>query len=821
MNRLLSTLALSICLAITWQDARAAEAWLETFEDPIVYPPNTPLRDTSPWWASTGSQGPTIQAGMGVAGSVGLSASQRNFHWVARPFEWKDPTIAGVILQLDLRTPGQADPYFPFRDDNVGWTAESESTDSSQFFQITMERVTSPVYLGQIKGKWRNASGTEQKPIIVEFPRTLLQEFSWYRLRAEITKLTPSSAKIDVSLTALNADGSLGDVIASGTLADTDALPANQRPRAAHFSPAIMWPTYKSYNESAAGPADNAYFEIIRDVPDCVSKVTPDEFTTQAVEADLNQPATPSSILYTVENLGGDTFNYSVSELDDQQQPADVPWLSTSKAGGSVAAGGSDSVTAGIDTTGLGHGTYVAYLKFVDSCNPAVEHLRRIELTVYGCRWSGPCGAERSYSTAYPTYMPADVVYRITNVGTAPTSYTVTKTGGSSCTNYNWLVLNNPTGTVQPGGFVDVVASIDVTALAGRPSNSSYDCTLEFADSCSPLPVSRQVRMRYLGPEHTQVFSYKGDIDPEDNNAAGQGMRFVPDPDSTGANGVVEDDYDAINGKVWRMRDLAMPAGVIKAWYRVQYWNGVQWETLNHNSEGGGTLVARIKVNEWSADRRRAFLGIGENDASSLEYHWGGADGVVAESKRNIEEWTGLGTSDFVIVWMTAKGAQSGAEWQCDRELNLYIVDVDSNILWHRRIANASAEGSTRTGFFFGDSQGALRMDVSYDWVSGTNAGAFAPGEEVAVLGQSLIVSDSGCPIRFPDSDEDGDVDMDDFAIFQRCMSPTIDVTEECKCLDRDRDNRVSAADVEALISCMTGSNIPFDRKNPPVGCQP
>jgi len=814
-------LAVGACLVTTWTGAVAAEAWLETFEDSIVYPVNTPLRDTSRWWAALGTQGPTIQAGVGVAGSVGLSAAQRNFHWIAHPFEWKDPTVAGVIFQIDVRTPGQADPYFPFRDDNVGWTAESESTSSSDFFQITMERDTGPPYVGQIKGKWRNDKGTEKKPIIVEYPRTLLEEFSWCRLRAEITKLTPSSAKIDVTLTAVNADGSLGAEIASGAILDTDALPSTEKPRAEHFSPAIMWPTYKSYNEGASGPADNAYFEIIRSVPPCVSKVTPDEFSPQTAVADINQPATPSSIPYLIENLGVNAFTYTVSELDDQQQPTDVSWLSTDKSSGSAASGGSDTVVASIDTAGLGHGVHVAYLKFTDSCDPAVEHLRRIEVTVYSCRWTGLCGEERSYSTVYPDVLPEDVVYRITNLGSSPTSYTVTKSGGSSCNNYNWLIVNNPTGTVQPGQSVDVVASIDVQALAGRPSDSTYDCTLEFADDCSPLPVSRNIRLRYLGEEHTQVFTYKGDVDPQDNDAAGPGIRFVPDQDSTGANGTVETDYDAIDGKVWRMTDLVEPAGIIKAWYRAQYWDGVEWQNIGHNGEGGSTLVARLKVHDWSADRRRAFLGIGENDSSSLEFHWGGPDGVVAECKRNIQDYTGLGTSDFVIVWMTAKGAQAGDEWTCGRELNLYIVDVEGNVLWHRQISEASAEGSTRTGFFFGDSQGALRMDVSYDWVSGTNAGAFAPGEEVAVLGRSLIVSDSGCIIPFPDTDQDQDVDMHDFAFMQRCVSLNTAVTEECKCLDRNRDDRINLDDMEAFIACTTGANVPFDPKNPPVDCHP
>ncbi|MHC4443305.1 MAG: hypothetical protein ACYTBZ_03320 [Planctomycetota bacterium] len=79
--------------------------------------------------------------------------------------------------------------------------------------------------------------------------------------------------------------------------------------------------------------------------------------------------------------------------------------------------------------------------------------------------------------------------------------------------------------------------------------------------------------------------------------------------------------------------------------------------------------------------------------------------------------------------------------------------------------------------------------------------------------------------VVFADADEDGDVDQDDFGIFQLCYTggslPIPFDPEYCQCFDRNGVTGIDNADFTAFQDCATGPNIPFDPGNPPGGCIP
>jgi len=78
----------------------------------------------------------------------------------------------------------------------------------------------------------------------------------------KITKLTATSAQIDVTVHELAGDGSVAVAdVASGTIADTDLLGDNV-PHTKYFTGSQVWPGYKNYNGSADGAADNACYEV-------------------------------------------------------------------------------------------------------------------------------------------------------------------------------------------------------------------------------------------------------------------------------------------------------------------------------------------------------------------------------------------------------------------------------------------------------------------------------------------------------------------------------------------------------------------------------
>jgi len=788
-----------------------AETFTEDFE--AGYPEGSNLADHADWFGQGTYKSPTIVAGQGVAGSIGLSPGQKNFHWTAHPLDWDDPTLAGVILQMDFETAAAGDPNFPYDDDRVGWSVDPAGTSSTEFFSVELDG-------GVIQGRWKVGSSTK-KPLIVALP--VLSADTFYRLRAEFTKLTDTSARVDVTLTELDAGGDpVGDPVVTGQIPDTSDLGSDSPPEVMFTAPAL-YPSFKNYNEKAPANADNAYVEIVRVVPDCSTTVTPE--ADQNPIADVGQPATPPSIDYTVNNVGLQEITYTVIELDDAQQALDVPWLSLNKGGDTVPSMGSDIVTASIDTTGLAGGRHTAYLKFTDDCSPANEHLRRIDLDVFACHWEvDSCSQERSYSLDYPSTLPDDVVYRITNTGSTSTNYTVTKSGDpSEC--FEWLALTNAAGVVNAGEYVDVIASVAPDALEGHETNAAYACTLTFTDDCSPQVVERKVKLRYLGVGDTQVFVYDGIVAPTDYGAAGDDFHFelydgVP-------NGAVEEDPDADNGLVWRMVDTSG----LKTWYRLYHFDEVQgWDWVRVYGEAGATLLTRARVYSWGppGGTRRGMIRIGEKYASNCEYHWGGPDGVVEETKRDINAQSGIGSTDFVIMRLTSAGSEADSEWDCGRVIRLYLNEDPTPVV---EILNAEVKTTaSEKGLFFGDSSGSGEIDIAFDWVTGTNAGAFAPGEEVAVLGQSLVptFSHTECPVPFADADEDGDVDQDDYGAFQACFTGMGGgVPEGCECFDRPEegyprgDHDIDQDDWGAFEACATGPAVRFDPENPPPGCTP
>jgi hypothetical protein len=73
------------------------------------------------------------------------------------------------------------------------------------------------------------------------------------------------------------------------------------------------------------------------------------------------------------------------------------------------------------------------------------------------------------------------------------------------------------------------------------------------------------------------------------------------------------------------------------------------------------------------------------------------------------------------------------------------------------------------------------------------------------------------CNTPFADMDGDGDVDHDDFAIFQRCYtgSGLGPVALECRCLDRPEplvpDGDIDEVDFVAFLKCVSGPTVPAD----------
>jgi len=69
--------------------------------------------------------------------------------------------------------------------------------------------------------------------------------------------------------------------------------------------------------------------------------------------------------------------------------------------------------------------------------------------------------------------------------------------------------------------------------------------------------------------------------------------------------------------------------------------------------------------------------------------------------------------------------------------------------------------------------------------------------------------------LPFADTDEDGDVDQQDFARLQLCVNtglfePPASLSEECRCFDRNKDKVIGTYDLARFAACVSGPSVPW-----------
>ena len=197
--------------------------------------------------------GPVVNTGLGVNDSNGLGTASSIYNWTAYPFNWNATDLEKVILQQDFQASGSG----TFNDDRLSWTTNATSTESRYEFGVQLDNTEN----GGIVTYWSNTIGGSKLYDVIT-PISGITANTWYRFRAEITKLTATSAQIDVTLTELDADGNPTGTPITGSLADTSLLAAGHTPAADYFSATSMVPSYKNYN-STAGHADNTCHQVV------------------------------------------------------------------------------------------------------------------------------------------------------------------------------------------------------------------------------------------------------------------------------------------------------------------------------------------------------------------------------------------------------------------------------------------------------------------------------------------------------------------------------------------------------------------------------
>ena len=208
-------------------------------------------------WFDDGG-GPVVTSGIGVSGSIGLAAAGNIFTWTGEPFWWNANGLVSVTFQMDFQTDGEGH----LDDDRIGWMIVDDDVGSSNIFGLQCDPGGSGY---NIEGYWDGVTSDDRRPSIVDLPA--LSGNTFYRFRAEMAKLTATTAGIEVILMELNASGDPVALVAHGSIPNTADLGTDE-PNAKYFVGPV-WPAYKNYT-SAGGPADNACFEHILEPPTAI-----------------------------------------------------------------------------------------------------------------------------------------------------------------------------------------------------------------------------------------------------------------------------------------------------------------------------------------------------------------------------------------------------------------------------------------------------------------------------------------------------------------------------------------------------------------------
>jgi hypothetical protein len=199
----------------------------------------------------------------------------------------------------------------------------------------------------------------------------------------------------------------------------------------------------------------------------------------------------------------------------------------------------------------------------------------------------------------------------------------------------------------------------------------------------------------------------------------------------------------------------------------------LNWRDANGGLDGVRVHATFLSGHIWSENAGWIRLGTGAP-----------ADGIAYDNVEDI---------DFGVNIDPPTGDLFGLAWG----ENIGWINFDTRTSLSPHGQQARLESNRFRGYAWGENVGWINLDDA------THFPARVP-----------VV----CSLPFADVDGDGDVDQDDFAIFQACYSgPGRPAGPGCECFDRPRpgfprgDNAVDADDLAAFDNCRSGPAIPAD----------
>jgi hypothetical protein len=229
-------------------------------------------------------------------------------------------------------------------------------------------------------------------------------------------------------------------------------------------------------------------------------------------------PFSPNSQAYALTNFSGSTITWTLMNA-----PA---WLNVSSSGGPLAAGGAASVTISLNTAtadSFTPGTYNATLLFSNSVSHVAQSYQ-FALQVNDPLIVAPAAGLSAAGAAGGPFGPASQNFTLTNIGTAPVTW--------SATGPTWLNLSPSNGTVTNGKLATVAASVNANANA--LTAGSYNGQVSFTDESSGAVVPAFFTLS-VGQNLVQNGGFEtGDFTGWTLDETGGPFSFVDDGSGTG-----------------------------------------------------------------------------------------------------------------------------------------------------------------------------------------------------------------------------------------------------------------------------------------------
>jgi len=181
-------------------------------------------------------------------------------------------------------------------------------------------------------------------------------------------------------------------------------------------------------------------------------------------------PFSPSSKIYTLQNTGGSSINWTASKIQT--------WVTLSSSGGTLNAGDSTTVTVSINSSAnsLTAGLYSDTVTFTNTTNGNGNTTRGVSLTVTspGVLSVTPATVFSSSGIQGGPFSPSSKDYTLQNTGETSIDWTASKA-------QTWVTLSNSGGTLAAGATTTVTVSIN--SGANSLTAGSYSDTVTFTNT--------------------------------------------------------------------------------------------------------------------------------------------------------------------------------------------------------------------------------------------------------------------------------------------------------------------------------------------------